>query len=118
MLCPKCGSEIKNNEKICEECDYVINKYNNDDSIINILMNFEVESYLKWGGIVIILMGLFFVVPTYLMSTNSMNTSKFMPFYNTLNSLITVLMRGIYYYGIGVIIILLKKLISKIDKLS
>lgn len=112
VLCPKCGNEIKENNKNCKECGYIIKDINNNDNIYNILMNIKVELYLKWGGIVLILLALFLVVPTYLISENTVNINNYITVYNTINSTITVIMRGVYYYGIGVIIILLKKLLE------
>ena len=114
MICSECGSEIKENAKFCEECGYKSDS-NNRDNITQFLLDFKVERYLKWGGIVIVLLGLLFV-PRFMISGNmGMGNNRLIEIYNTFNSAITTIMRGLYYYGIGMIIILLKKIYNKVS---
>jgi len=112
MICSECGSEIKENAKVCEECGYERASKRRDNT--QFLLDFKVERYLKWGGIVIVLLGLLFV-PRFMISVNmGMGNNRLIEIYNTFNSAITTIMRGLYYYGIGMIIILLKKIYNKV----
>lgn len=112
MYCPECGEKNDEYNEVCDYCgSQLISKDNSgNEYIVTFLMNLPIEKFLKWGGLVIILLGIAFSFPNYLLLSRGIQnqSSGIFRLYNTANGFFSTVMRGALYYGLGVIIQILK----------
>ena len=119
MYCPKCGYEYQEGVKVCSDCgteliekeekvkSKTVKSNFKDDNIK--LINLRIENWLKCGGLGFAFFGILFIFPKYFMTKTSFQVPLFFRIFQTLSVTFSIIMRGIFYYGIGVIIELLKE---------
>ncbi|AGB40346.1 hypothetical protein Halha_0338 [Halobacteroides halobius DSM 5150] len=116
MYCPKCGYEYRDEIKVCSDCgtELIEKKENSKSKVLksnskNNDVNLSIENWLKWGGIGFAFFGILFMFPKYFMTKTSFEIPLFFRIFQTLSATLSYVMKGIFYYGIGVIIELLKE---------
>ena len=113
MYCPECGTEYGNGVKKCTDCGVNLveqkseglNNNNFKDEVSIFLMNLPIDYFLKWGGLFFVFLNIVYVIPNFfIVQSNARGMSVFFRVFETLNNSLFSILRGLFYYGVGVIV--------------